>query len=268
MTIAAAVMWSMLASGLMVLLLVLARAVRPGSMTDLVSLTGCTAVAYLVCIYLIARVHASGMTLSDLLGVRRTHPGFYALGALLGVALQVPAELLHRAIERRWPTPPEVIAEQVATFRIDTLGRRVMVSVVVACLGPLVEEMFFRGALHRTLRRVHADALVVPAVAALFAAGHLDPRVMLPIFVVGVVLGLVRAASGSLLPALSAHVGFNAVVVFGLLSGMMTIEADVRPLPRSVVVGGLASTAVLLAAVLLLARTSARAAKAREEDVA
>ena len=122
MTLPFAVLWASLATGLTILLLFLTHSLRPGASTDLVTGLGSTAAAYLLCVFLIARTHAGQQNLADLLGVRKTHPLLYLLGAAVGVCLQIPAEIVRRAIERRWPTPPDIILDQIED-RTRRIGR-------------------------------------------------------------------------------------------------------------------------------------------------
>jgi uncharacterized protein len=266
MTIPMGVLWAVLASAGMLLILSVTQALRPGAVTDLVNIQGCMAVAFLTAIFLMGRVHANLHTLPDFLGIRHTHPLLHVIAAPLGVALTIPAEILHRAIERKWPTPPDQVLEQLAAFRMDSQLRRIVIPLVVIAIGPLVEELFFRGALFRGLRRVHPDSVVVPVIALLFSAAHIDTRAMLPLFVLGLFLGLLRTGSGSLLPALIAHMAFNAVGIFELLRAQPNPETDTAPLPAAWSAGGLAATLVLTALFVYVARRSSRAQLAREED--
>lgn len=266
MTLPVAVMWSFLATGLLVLLLFITQEVRTGAHTDIINGLACTAAAYLMCIFLMARAHASRWPLSSFLGIRPTHPLLYLLAAGLGVCLEGPAELIRWLIERRWPTPIDVIADQVALYRVDTTARRIIIPIVVVCLGPLIEELFYRGALHQGLRKNYRSVPVVVGVATLFALGHVDPRAMAPIFLVGLFLGIARASTGSLLPPLITHMSFNAVVVIGLLSGTMSIEHASQPLPLRWTIAGLAGTVVMTLAILGVASRSSLADHARRED--
>ena len=266
MTIPMAVLWAVLASSSMLLLLSVTQSLRPGAATDLVNIQACMAIAFLTCIFLMGRVHASRHTLPDLLGVRPTHKLLHVLAAGLGAALTVPAELVHRAIERKWPTPSEQILDQLAAFRMDTQLRRVLIPVAVVAVGPLIEEMFFRGAMYRGLRRVHPEAIAVPVIALLFSAAHIDLRAMLPLFALGLFLGLLRAGSGSILPSLIAHMTFNAVGIFEMMRSPQTPEVDTSPMPVALTVSGIAASVLLTAAFVFVARRSSLAQRARQED--
>lgn len=82
--------------------------------------------------------------------------------------------------------------------------------------APLVEELFFRGLLLRSLTRhlPHAAALVFSSAA--FALVHFEPLQIPALFAVGVVFGALTLRSGRLGPALWAHGAFNAVVVVAI----------------------------------------------------
>jgi hypothetical protein len=89
----------------------------------------------------------------------------------------------------------------------------------------------------------------------------------LPILVPGIAFGVLRAASGSIVPALIAHMSFNAVAVFGLLSGSMNLDQDLSPLPPPVMIGGLGLSCLIVALVIAIAMRSERAISARQEDL-
>jgi len=85
------------------------------------------------------------------------------------------------------------------------------VSMLLAALGviaPIAEEVFFRGVIYAGLRK---RLPVVPALvlsSAVFASAHMDTMRLLP-FVLGVVAALLMEFTGSLVPAILAHMGVN-----------------------------------------------------------
>jgi len=85
------------------------------------------------------------------------------------------------------------------------------ISMLLAALGiiaPIAEEIFFRGVIYAGLRK---RLPVVPALvlsSALFASAHMDTMRLLP-FVLGVVAALLMEFTGSLVPAILAHMGVN-----------------------------------------------------------
>ncbi len=267
LTIAASFMWFFLVTSLWLMLLSLTITFRESAADDLVNRVACQAAAYAICTYLIVRNHGSSQPLIDHFGLRPTHLSLYPLGAALGIATQVPAEMVRRVIERKWPTPPEDILSQLAVLRVDTGPRRILVAVIAVCVGPVLEEFFFRGVLYRGLRRLYSEYLVVPLVGCLFAAAHLGPRIFLPILIPGLVFGFLRASSGSILPALIGHMTFNGVAIFSLISGAGSVDQDTSPLPWSVATAGVGATACLVALSLFVAKRSTLAHNSRGEDV-
>lgn len=82
---------------------------------------------------------------------------------------------------------------------------------VVALLGPLAEEVFFRGFVLPGLRmRLGVPGALVTS-SLIFALFHVDPRVMVPIFGIGILLAWLYHKTGSLWSCFVAHASFNAL---------------------------------------------------------
>jgi membrane protease YdiL (CAAX protease family) len=94
-------------------------------------------------------------------------------------------------------------------------GRYAMAAALVLA-APIAEETFFRGWLQDVVhlqyeRRGHWFAVGVTAFA--FAAIH-PPLSFVPVFVLGLVTGVLRASSGSITAGIVAHALHNAIVLF------------------------------------------------------
>ncbi|MBK8255375.1 MAG: CPBP family intramembrane metalloprotease [Polyangiaceae bacterium] len=182
----------------------------------------------------------------EVLGLVGTRWFFYPLGLLLGAAIQLPASGLYDAISARWPVESPS-AEFSQIFSTLPLWRKVAAGVGLIGTTPLVEELFFRGALFGTLKRRHSAVSVVIATSVLFAFVHTQPQLYLPIAMVGAALAFLRVASGSVLPGLFMHAGFNGVTFWAIASGFAeTPEAD-EPTPVKLVILGAVVSAGLLA---------------------
>src|SRR5690606_39812052 len=83
----------------------------------------------------------------------------------------------------------------------------VLASIVLVV--PFCEEVLFRGLLQRALRVVLRPVAAIASSSLLFAVVH-DPQSILPVFTIGVVLGLVIERTGSVGAATAAHALFNA----------------------------------------------------------
>ncbi len=89
-----------------------------------------------------------------------------------------------------------------------------LLSIIAVSLGPLVEELFFRGFFYPVLARRWGAAWAIFLTAAPFAALHLQQYgyawgALLVVFIVGVVCGIVRAATRSVGASFLVHVGYN-----------------------------------------------------------
>ncbi|HEX8776479.1 MAG TPA: CPBP family intramembrane glutamic endopeptidase [Rhodanobacter sp.] len=98
---------------------------------------------------------------------------------------------------------------------------RIALTLAVASIGPLVEELLFRGVLLSALLRRLRTAWAMLASAALFALVHLPDLhwlwYALPnLALLGVVLAWLRLRSGSLWPAVIAHASNNLLAMLAL----------------------------------------------------
>ena len=103
--------------------------------------------------------------------------------------------------------------------RVTELGRGwgfPVLFVFIALGAPLVEELFFRGLLQRSLARRFGPGRAVAVSSLVFGAVHLQPVQLLGLVAFGAVLGVLAHRSGRLGPGLVAHACFNAATVVAL----------------------------------------------------
>ena len=93
-------------------------------------------------------------------------------------------------------------------------GAGVAASVLmVVVIGPFAEEVFFRGFIFPALRARLGLAWALAVSGAIFAVFHVNPKVMLPIFVTGVLLAWLYHKTGSIWPPFVAHALQNALAL-------------------------------------------------------
>jgi membrane protease YdiL (CAAX protease family) len=86
-------------------------------------------------------------------------------------------------------------------------------ALAVAVVAPVVEELFFRGLVLRSLERRVGTAWAVVGSAVAFGLAHFE-LLQLPALVgVGVVCGVLAVRTGRLGPGIFVHAAFNAVAV-------------------------------------------------------
>lgn len=258
-SLADAVGWTLLLMFGWRLFALLAIALAPNAGNDLVTAGGIQVVVFLVaCAWFAGR--RPGQSWSELFAMRRASVPSLVVALALGAALCPPAERLALVIHSAFPLPKELLEQQEEMMRMRSPLHGALLFLIAAGAGPLAEELFFRGALFTAQRR-HATTLVtVSTTSLLFTLFHPDPRAWAPILPLALLIGLVRARSGSLFTALLVHAGFNGTA---LAMTRLLPSAAAPPLPL-VVGGGVA--AVLLGGMLWLLGNGALARHARELD--
>ncbi len=144
-------------------------------------------------------------------GVRWRWPdtGANALGLLLlGMVMCLALEYLQALLPKLKSVPMDKF------FRDPTSAYLLGAVAIVA--APLMEELFFRGFLYPVLRRLGA-AVAVLATSAAFAVVHGTQygwawQAMLVMFLVGMVLTVARARSGSVAVSFLMHAGYNLML--------------------------------------------------------
>jgi membrane protease YdiL (CAAX protease family) len=124
------------------------------------------------------------------------------LGALTLIGLSL--------FERFLPLPKETPFEKLFASPLDAY----LLAIIAVSLGPLVEELFFRGFFYPVLARRLGAAWGVFLTALPFALLHLPQYgwswgVILVILSVGIVCGIVRAVTRSVGASFLVHAGYN-----------------------------------------------------------
>jgi membrane protease YdiL (CAAX protease family) len=139
------------------------------------------------------------------------------LGLLIGVATQLLLlPLIYVPIFWLTGTDTDELsapARELAGRADGTFGW-VVFALMVGLGAPVVEELFYRGLLMRSLQKRGMQGWGAVAVAAaVFAAVHLQGLQLAGLFAFGFVAGALAYRSGRLGPAIWAHVGFNLTTV-------------------------------------------------------
>lgn len=263
----AAIGWSAAAWLFAFLVLDVSRSLRPGLTLDFVNNEICVALGFTIATVLALRVHLHDLEVGDSLGVRPTSPLLLLVAVLTGGVLQIPATWIATLIDHRFPQSAEELEMLAKLYAVPGGAYRIAFAATTVALGPFVEELLFRGALFRGLRRVYGRGLVVVITGTLFAVVHLDPRKFLPILLSGLVLSFLRDRAGSLSASLVAHMTFNALTTFALLAGYTEIAEPTKPIPWPIGLAGALGLGLLLLLFSWLSRRSELAAMAREGDI-
>lgn len=265
MTVVGACMWATGSEIVLLWLITTTRVLKGTDGYDMIGALLCQVAAYLFILYLILRVHAPNTPIRGLLALRGTNPWFFLLGPVLGLSAAYPSYGLLMLIHRFFP-PEEELYAWTDVFYDMTQPERVLIAVGLAVTGPFVEEMLFRGAIYRPMRIDKRPVVVIVVTAILFSAVHLDLQKLVPLFLMGLMLGYLRWASGSLVPPLLLHMAYNGVATVQLFSYDTRAAFENAPLPISFVAGGGGALALALLFTHALAKSSRRASAARRDD--
>jgi membrane protease YdiL (CAAX protease family) len=263
MSFVTAAIWSVCAIVGLDFLLLLTISVG-SSAPDIVTGVLCEAAAFVSTLFLLTLVHEGDRPLSEVVALRRPPIVLLLLAALLGVSLQGPVNLIAGVIYDRFPLPNERIELLRQIFDVHDLPHKVAIVAAAGVVGPLVEELLFRGGIFRGVLSRNGPVRTVFGIAVFFALAHREPRDFLPDFIGGLAMGYARLLSGSLWPAVLLHAAFNTTAV--LLAFAFGPEVDA--LTRNQNLLGCAATVLLAAIFARIASRSPLCAAARATDAA
>jgi membrane protease YdiL (CAAX protease family) len=135
--------------------------------------------------------------------------GLVALGLGAGISIHPLADAIRDVVERFFPTPTEQLEQKLALLGhhgpIDVLA----LFMVVGLLGPLFEELFYRGVLFTRVLWARGVVAAGWLSGIGFVFAHGDVRDWPSLLLVSALLTWLRARSGSIWAGVAAHVGFN-----------------------------------------------------------
>lgn len=149
------------------------------------------------------------------------HVAFYVAALAAGVMMPIVGGLL-----TQWLAQGHEVSQDIKQLGANTsLALRLPLALLVISIGPMVEELLFRGVLLSAIARYTGNGAAIVLSALLFACVHLPDLSFLwyalpNLALLGMILGWLRVQSGSIWPAVVAH-GMNnllAVVSWFMLS--------------------------------------------------
>jgi len=164
--------------------------------------------------FLAARLKGNGVVVDFGLRAKLVDP-LIGLGVGLGTqfilvpALYIPIFWLFDVTSNDLEEPARGLTDRAT----DPLGV-VLLVLIVGIGAPIIEELFYRGLLLRSLeRRFHQEWIAVGGSAVLFAASHFQLLQFPALALLGVILALLVQRTGRLGPAIATHMVFNLITV-------------------------------------------------------
>lgn len=142
------------------------------------------------------------------------NPAFYVAAMFIGLTMPIIGGLLTQLL-----AGDHVITQDIKQLGADTsIGLRIPLALMVISVGPLVEELLFRGALLSALMKRLHPGWAVAVCSLLFATVHLPDLSFLwyalpNLALLAVALAWLRLSSGSIWPAVLAHGVNNLLAV-------------------------------------------------------
>jgi membrane protease YdiL (CAAX protease family) len=142
------------------------------------------------------------------------NPGLYLAAIALGALMPFVGGML-----TQWLAHGHEVSQDIKQLGANiSLGLRLPLALLVVSMGPLVEELLFRGVLLSSLTRHVGSGWAIALTAAIFACVHLPDLSFLwyalpNLALLGLVLGWLRVQSGSIWPAVLAHGVNNLLAV-------------------------------------------------------
>lgn len=84
----------------------------------------------------------------------------------------------------------------------------------ISIVGPVLEELLFRGAITKALLQQYQPAKAILFSALLFGVFHINPAQILPAFLIGILLAWTYYKTRSLIPCILMHILNNSLSVY------------------------------------------------------
>lgn len=214
--------------------------IKHTTLLQTILLTTVEIVSFTGCIYLLAlRRRKLGW---QAVGLRITSKVWALIAVLLSILLIPLSGLIAVIIQYLSGSPAR--NPQLAFLAPEGFSWTALISllILVGILGPIAEELLFRGIFYQSLRQRWGVWLAAVVSALLFAVMHGDWVVGAVAFVLGLVLAWIFEVSGSLWPAIIIHILNNSIriiAVYLLLGLGIEIENYITALP--ILLNGLCS---------------------------
>ncbi len=192
-----------------------------------------------------------GITPRILLGRSLPRPG----GLLLAIAAGIPAAVLLTGLNN---IAAYALAQSGFSFPVPAAAHATstdpqaftLVVVMSVVIPAIVEELMFRGLMQGAMEHSGAriSAVVLPALA--FALFHADPLFLLAPLGAGLLLGYLRATTGSLFTAIVAHMTLNMTML--VMRPLLPQWRDALLASPSVIDSGSLLTLSIVASVIAL----------------
>jgi len=136
--------------------------------------------------------------------------GYGALAYIGLVPVLAGAMFFTAALFEKFNIPIEPQHILVMLMKENHIPTLIYMCLFTGVLGPVIEEIFFRGFVYGALRKKAGIFGGIMISAVFFACVHTNPASFLPILCLGILLAYLYEKTGSLIPSLTVHILHNS----------------------------------------------------------
>ena len=188
-------------------------------------------------------------------GLDRPKPVVLVGAVMMALAALAPGSLLAELSLRLHPADPEWLAHYAQNLP-HTPAQIAVAFAAVVLVGPLAEELVFRGLVHRVFSRTWGPWPAIVASALVFGLIHREPWYLFGLVAVGLMLAFVWEATRSLTACWVAHAVHN-----GISLGVMLAQGPAGAVPQKIAPADVALSAASLVMLVLVGRWLRRATR-------
>lgn len=167
------------------------------------------AILYFIAVKYRETISILGITLAD--SYRNILSGVTAYIFILPILMAILVLSMLFLDRIGYKAPPQPVFDMF--FEEKRSGVIIFLTVFISALGPVTEEIFFRGFLYSAVKKrfgVIAGALLS---GALFSVLHANIVGLISIMILGVLMAFLYEATGSLVTSITVHILHNSIIV-------------------------------------------------------
>jgi membrane protease YdiL (CAAX protease family) len=111
-----------------------------------------------------------------------------------------------------------LLPEPINKTDLGTGFFQIITIALVCIIGPVTEEVFFRGFVLTGFIHHFGISRSVALSSAVFAVCHIDPGVFVPFFLTGMLLSWLYINTGSIWPSVVAHMAQNMIATTAIFT--------------------------------------------------
>jgi sodium transport system permease protein len=184
--------------------------------------------------------------------LRNTSFMLFIAAGLIGGGISPWTKLAQQGLEHFWPSDLATQALETELFVKSLQAHAILTVLLTGLLAGVCEEMLFRGPIQASMmRRLPAGAAII-FTAILFAAIHLDVHGLPIRTAIGALLGYIVWSTGSIWPAMLAHMLFDSTQL-AIAGWQVHLESAGRASPSSSGITTIDVLALVLGAIAIAA---------------